>query len=332
VTARLPDAEPQNPGEPGRIVLLLALLATVSLWLQHHLGFELKKLGIVALVGVVWGAMGKLADWFGVKSAVGAFFDSYVRAPLRGVLRHAVRTGPLRFISATLAVLMAILSSVTVRSELADERGAVSIMPADADGKASVDSLRPGGLVRFLPVITTPFGREFRVDADGYLPASVTVYPLISRRVVLGRDLAAIPSVLFRPFEEGAIGMLDGGLFRVSRLRGATTEVLATDSGHAASFLLGRPRAVTEAMMGLWGLELDAVPVKPEPKAQLLMLWRRPRQLTTGHRLAPNDRLVAEILVRGRVKARAEVTLSGGPLIDVLMQDVTAEAGEVPPC
>jgi hypothetical protein len=307
------------------------MLATASLWMQHHLGFELKKLGILALVGVIWGAMGKLADWFGVKSTLGGFVDSYIRAPLRGLLHRGVRSGTLRIFGGALAVLMAILSSVTVRSEVPDDRGAVSIAPVDAGGKARVDSLRPGRPVRFLPVITSPFGREFRVDADGYLPASVTVYPLISRRVLLGRDLAAAPSVLFRPFEEGAVALLGRGVFRVTRVRGIATEVVASDSGHAASFMLGRSRAVTDAMMGLWGLELDAIPVSGKPKAQLLMLWRRPRQLATPIKLAPNDRLVAEVLVRGKVRARAEVTLSGSPLMDVLMQDVVSDTGKVPP-
>jgi hypothetical protein len=308
----------------------LAMLATASLWMQHHLGFELKKLGILALVGVIWGAMGKLADWFGVKSTLGGFVDSYIRAPLRGLLHRGVRSG-------TPA------SSGRPRRTHGDsllgdgaERGAGRPWRrVDRAGRrrreGPVDSLRPGRPVRFLPVITSPFGREFRVDADGYLPASVTVYPLISRRVLLGRDLAAAPSVLFRPFEEGAVALLGRGVFRVTRVRGIATEVVASDSGHAASFMLGRSRAVTDAMMGLWGLELDAIPVSGKPKAQLLMLWRRPRQLATPIKLAPNDRLVAEVLVRGKVRARAEVTLSGSPLMDVLMQDVVSDTGKVPP-
>jgi len=326
------DTEKQDAGESARILLFLVILATASLWLQHHLGFELKKLGMVALVGAIWGSMGKLADWFGVKSTAGAFFDSFVRAPLRGLLRRVAKPGALRVAGGALAVLMALLSSVTVRSELPDERGAVSIAPVDAAGAVRVDSLGPGGTVRFLPVITSPFGREFRIDAEGYLPVSIPVYPLISRRVVLGRDLAAVPSVLFRPFVEGMVGMLDGGRFQVMRLRGTSSEVVATDSGHATSFLLGRPGTVTEAMRGLWGLELDAAQIGLEPKADFLMRWRRPHQVATASKLAPNDRLVAEIVVRCRVKARAEVILSGGPLIDVLMLDVITDAGEVPPC
>jgi hypothetical protein len=227
---------------------------------------------------------------------------------------------------------MATLSSVTVRSDAPEDRGAVSIAAVDAEGAPRVDTLVPGRTVRFLPVITSPFGREFRVDAAGYAPASVLVYPLISRRVVLGRDLAATPSVLFRPFEEGAIGMLDGGVFRVSRRRGQSADLVATDSGLAASFLLGRSAAVTESMIGLWGLELDALAVQQAPRGQLLKLWRSPRRLAPTSQLAPNDRLVAEIVVNGKVKSRAEVTLSGGPLIDVLMQDVPPDTGEVPPC
>ncbi len=308
------------------------MVATASLWLQHHLGFQFKTLWVVMAGGGISALVSKLAGWMGVKPAVGGFVDLQVRTRLRAVLYHSARPGPLRIIGGTLAVLMVFLSSVTVQSDLPDDRGAVSIVPLQGGGKPRIKSLRPGRPVRFLPVVTSPFGRAFKIDADGYLPGSVTVYSLISRQVLLGRDITPAPSVLFRPFEEGAIALLGRGTFRVTLLRNGAEEVVATDSGHSASFVLGRPAAVTPAMLGLWSLELDAVPVKPEPKAQLLMLWRLPRLLTTDHKLAPNDHLVAEIVVRGKVRSRAEVTLSAGPLIDVLMRDISPDAKVVPPC
>ena len=61
---------PSSEGGPfGRIVAFLAIVAVAALWLQHHIGFEFEKLGVIAIATAIWGVMGKVADWVGEKSA-----------------------------------------------------------------------------------------------------------------------------------------------------------------------------------------------------------------------------------------------------------------------
>lgn len=307
----------------GRVLLLLALLATGALWLEHHLGFGIARLGGVAVVLGLWGSMEKLAGSLGQQSALRQFVERIIKSPLQRGFRYAAEPGPLRVVIVVLAVLMATVSSVTVVKEAAGETALVTIAPLDPPGRP-----RSGRLgteqpqVRFRPVLTSPFGRLFRIDAEGYAPAAIPVYPLVGRRVVLGRDLAPSPAVLFRPFVLGTSALHDGAVFRVRRVSARGDEVVASDTGHAAAFWLGRMDRVTESMLTAWGLELQAERAPESEQARFLAMWRKPRHLAMPGELGPSDRLVAEILEGDRIVSRIELTLRGERFVDVMLEDV----------
>ena len=330
---------PQPPapegGPFGRIVAFLAIVAIAALWLQHHLGFELEKLGVVAIATAVWGVMGKVADWVGEKSAMGRFIDAWFKTPLRAVLRYMTRTTPLCGTAVVVGALMATVSSVTVRSSAPGERAAVSLASLDSRARPRADTLtRDKPAVRFLPILTSPFGRIYEVDADGYVASQVTVYPLVSRQVVLGRDLAAAPSVLFRPFDEGVVALEDSADFEVSRLRDGRWERLAEyhAGGVASSFVIGPRKPISDAAMVVWALEAAANGAPEAARSKLLVTWRAPKSIEIQTELHPRDCLLAEIRLHGNLKERAVVPLSNDPLIDVLMQSVTTDSTKVPTC
>ena len=290
---------------------------------------------MIALVGIVWSAMGKLADWLDEKSAMGRLVDAVFKAPLRSAFRYLTRTAPLFLIGGIVAILMATISSVTVRSETPGDHPAVSLASVDPRGAPRSDTLsRDNAIVRFLPVLTSPFGRLYEVDAEGYIPAQVTVYPLIGRQIVLGQDLAPSPSVLFRPFGEGVVALEDGAAFTVSRLRDGRAEQLAvsTDSGAASSFLLGKRKPISDAMMVFWTLEATASGAPEAVRAKLLVTWRSPKQLQMRGELGPRDCLLAEIRLHGQLKERATVPLTGAPFVVVLMHEDIADTLKVPSC
>ncbi len=328
--------EPPVEGGPfGRIVAFLAIVAVAALWLQHHLGFELEKLGVIAIATAAWGVMGKVADWVGEKSAMGRFIDAWFKTPLRAVLRYMTRPAPLYGTAVVVGVLMATVSSVTVRSSVPGERAAVSLASLDSRRTPRADTLtRDKATVRFLPILTSPFGRVYEVDADGYVASQVTVYPLVSRQVVLGRDLAASPSVLFRPFDEGVVALEDSADFRVSRLRDGHWERLADyhAGGVASSFLIGARKPISDAAMVVWVLEAAANGAPEMARSKLLVTWRAPKSVPIQVELHPRDCLLAEIRLHGNLKERAVVPLSNDPLIDVLMQAVTTDSNRVPTC
>jgi hypothetical protein len=335
-----PAVSPAAPTAPdssqaGRVVAVLAVLSLGALWLQHHIGFEFKNLGVVALIGGAWGIVGELADLLGEESGIRKFAETVFRAPLRKVLLYLARPVPLYVATGLLALAMATLASVTVRSEMPGEQLAVSLATLDEAGAprtATMSADHP--IVRFRPVLTSPFGRLYQVDAEGYVPAQLTVFPFVGREVLLGRDLVTAPSVLFRPFAEGIVALQDGAVFSVTRVRGGKEEQLVadSDSGSAAAFLLGRPKPISDAMLVFWNLEATASQAPDAIKARLLLLWRTPKQLTMRGELSPRDCLVAEIRLHNRLKARAVVALAGAPFVDVLMQDVDSLPAKVPTC
>ena len=330
-------ADPPAPqsGPFGRIVAFLAIVAVAVLWLQHHLGFEFEKLGVIAVATAVWGVMGKVADWVGEKSAMGRFIDTWFKTPLRATLRYMTRSGPLYTTAGIVGVLMATVSSVTVRSATPGERAAVSLGSVDSRARPRADTLtRDKAAVRFLPILTSPFGRLYEVDADGYVPTQVTVYPLVSRQIVLGKDLAASPSVLFRPFDEGVVALEDSADFQVSRLRDGRWERLAVyhAGGVASSFLIGGRKPISDAAMVVWALEAAANGAPEMARSKLLVTWRGAKTIPIKGELHPRDCLLAEIRLHGNLKERVVVPLSNDPLIDVLMQAVTADSNKVPTC
>jgi hypothetical protein len=319
----------------GRVFAVLAVLSLGALWLQHHIGFEFKDLGVVALAGAVWGGIGELADLLGEESGVRKFTETVFRAPLRQLLFFLARPVPLYIGTGLLALAMVTISSVTVRSEVPGEQSAVSLSSLDETGVPRKSTMNPDQpVVRFRPVLTSPFGRLYRVDAEGYVPAQLTVFPFVGREVLLGRDLVTSPSVLFRPFAEGIVALRDGGVFSVKRVVGGKEEQLVTDSdsGSAAAFLIGRPKPVSDAMLVFWNLEATASRAPDAIKAQLLLLWRTPKQLAMRGELSPRDCLVGEIRLHNRLRARGVVSLAGSSFVDVLMQDVDSQPAKVPSC
>jgi hypothetical protein len=326
--------EPQI-APPGRLVAFLAIVAIGSLWLQHHIGFEFGKLGFIALLATVWGGVGKLADWIGEKSAIGRLMDKVFKTPLRAVVRYMTRTTPLYTSGVIVGVLMATISSVAVRSDAPGERSAVSLASLDSRGAPRSDTLtRDRAVVRFIPVLTSPFGRLYEVDADGYVPTQIAVYPLLGRQVLLGRDLAASPSVLFRPFAEGISALHDGATFQVSRLHDGRWERLAVSdsSGVASSFLIGRRKPISDAAIVVWAMEATANGATESGRAQLLVTWRNIRQLAIDRELHPRDCLLAEIRLNDHLKERALVPLSNEGLVDVLMHPITGDTTKAPSC
>jgi hypothetical protein len=331
-----PGAErTSDTGQARRVVALLAVIAIGALWLQHHIGFKLEELGVVALAGAVWSGIGELAELFDEESGIGKAVDAVFKTPIRGLLLFLARPRPFATLTGLLVLAMATLSSVTVRSDAPGEESSVSLATLDARGTprtSKVTSDEP--VARFRPVLTSPFGRLYRVGAEGYLPAQVNIFPLVGRQILLGRDLVQSPSVLFRAFAEGISALGDSAVFSVKRIRAGKEESIAVNTGSdsAWAFLLGRPKPISDEMMLLWNLEVTASRAPDFIKAQMLIRWQSPKQLTTRSELAPRDCLVAEIRLHDQLRARGIAMLSDAPLVDVLMQDVTSGTGKMPSC
>lgn len=306
-------------GATLRVLWLLILVTVVLMWLQQQLGFGIEKLGFMPVVLAFWAVLSKVAAKLEQKNIIEAVSGAITKFT-RFVVQNALPSGPLAALSTLAFLLIATSSSVTVIGEGA--ASTVSLQPLA--GARDTASMKVGSgtsdLARFRWVWTSPFGQLYRIEASGYSPATVTVYPF-GRQVFLGRDLGPAPSVLFRPFV-GAVGALrDGAIIRVTRVAANDSQVIATDTGVAA-FRLGVAQPISDRVRDLWQLDLDAAKTPPAEQARLLMLWNKARQLRSDVALSQRDRLVVEVLLRNVVVAREDVTLAGDRLTDVLIQDV----------
>lgn len=331
-----PAPAPVPVGKPGRVIAFLSIVAIAALWLQHHLGFEFAKLGVVATALTIWGLVGKLAGWIDEQQSQKGILELIAKRPLRAVVRFMTRSTPLYATGIIVGVVMMTVSSVTVRSDTPGERAAITLGALEAGATPNVDTLtRDQSIVRFFPVLTSPFGRLYHVDADGYIATSVNVYPPIARQLVLGRDLSATPSVLFRPFDEGVVALADSAEFQVKRLTSSGQwEPLgqSAPTGVPSSFIIGRRKPISDAAMVVWALEATANGAPEAARAQLLVTWRSPKSVSIQGQLRPRDCLLAEIRLHGALKERALVQLSNDPLIDVLMHAAGADTTKVPSC
>jgi hypothetical protein len=101
---------------------------------------------------------------------------------------------------------------------------------------------------------------------------------------------------------------------------------MVEDTGHAGSFMLGRPRAIPAAMIDDWKNELVAMTAPDALIADMVLKWKSPRRLSAQRALALGDNLRAELWMHDTLVGRGEVVLAGESLIDVRMEGVvTAE-------
>jgi len=305
-------ADAADQGALGaRFIALVLLAAGVQLWLNHHLGLGSQTPWIALGLGTLSGAVGLAARLLDEGERRG------LAENLRKVLRVLLHGGLLTWLWGLASVGALFLSSVLVIPE------------AGARGKAALRSVEgvlvgerdlEDGVARFV-VLTSPFGRPYRLSVPGFLDETVAVYPLAGLKLTPERDLRRSPSVLFRPSHEGVQALRSKGTFTVVVKRpGGDQPLILPQQGHVGSFLLGRPHAIPAASVGLWRLELEGSGASPALVAQMVLTWSRTRVVAPAAPLAPEMTLVAEVRTPvGVVVSRGQVTLGSEPLTDVAL-------------
>lgn len=311
------NARTEGDGPLGSLILrAIALLVILDLWAVHHFGFGVRNLIVPAGIAAAFGSAVKVAGFVWDEATVRARLQELVR-PIRPFLTRLVTRGFVTGLAAFVGVLLISVSSITVIDGTGDG-ATVGLSDGERAGEPRRHDVPSGGSTRF-PVLTTPFGRVVRLDATGYVGGTFTVYPPIGRRVELGRDLASLPSVLFRPGAEALSYLADGAEFRVLRADGS---VVASETGHAGSFLLGRPRGVTSELLGDWTRSLEAAGVPAPAVSGIVNAWKQPRRLDATGPLSAGEVLRAEVRADTTLVAVTEIALDGVGLIDALVERV----------
>jgi len=309
-----PADVPDQASLGARFIALVLLAAGVQLWVNHHLGLSSQTPWIALALGTLSGVLGVAARLLDDGEQKG------LAEAARKVLRFLLHPGLLTWLWGLALVGALFVASVMVIPE------------AGATGKAtlrSVDGAALGqrdlkeGVARFV-VLTSPFGRPYRLSVPGFLEETVAVYPFAGLKLTPERDLRRSPSVLFRPTRDGVEALRSRGSFTVVVKRPAGDEALISpQQGHVGSFLLGRKQAIPPANVGLWRLELEGGGASPALLAQMVLSWSRKLDLESSQPLAPEMTLVAEVRTPANVVvSRGQVTLGSEPLTDVALTDV----------
>jgi len=300
-----------------RALALIVLVVVLDMWGSHHLGIGFRNPGVLAgalaVIGYAVKLVGKLVPKSEREHSSQRLIDS-----IRSLFTTRVLVG----LGVAVALLMTSVSSVTVLGDAADAHVRVSVYPVDAPDQVRQDSLRSApGLIRFA-VLPSVFGRPFRVEASGYVPATFDVYPVTGRKIRLGQDMAVAPTVLLRPSIKALRSLAGGGSLRVYRVDGAGKRLLADTTGlRPAAYYIGRPQPASESMVGDWERQLSGQ-ADQAVIDQTVLAWKRPVALAVTS-VAPGASLVAEIVSRaGKTVARAEVVVGEGRLADVPFMDV----------
>jgi hypothetical protein len=306
---------------PRRLLFVATVAALGELWIRRHVGWGWDTPWIASAVlflTAVDAIVGKV-----VSKEVKESFDGSVRQRIGRALTG--RVAMLACIGVILAAL--VLSSVTIIPGTETVGDGEHVVKAKLVSLAGEEQPVMGdkSVARFRWLNTSPFGRPYRLSVEGYLDEPVVVYPLLGVTITPERDLKRSPSVLFRPPRAAVQSLASDGTFsvRLEKPAGPAEALVSAQHGQEGSFLVGRPQAISAALLAAWRLELGADNVVEPTLDQMLRKWSQFRLIQPERPLAPGMRLVAEVRSRRTdivdVVARAEVVLGTDAFYDVPM-------------
>jgi hypothetical protein len=285
-------------------LLLLGVMA--EMWAQAHLGIGLDNPG--------W-----LAPLAGAAAAVIPQVRKLLRSRERGALarstarlfRWILRPVPIAVAYLVFAICALTRSSLSVIGA-PGEVLAVSVAPAD--GGKPRPSKTKANPVEFHGLATSPFGRTYRVEVDGYIPAVVKLAPLTGRQLQLGRDFVVSPSILIRPSRMLLGHMADSARLVLYRVRGGQRDSIA-GSRDAAAMLVGREQPISFRPEWTWELAEE----NAARRDSTMLQWVRPTTVSKAGALNPGTRLTAVVLSRhgGAPLVEQTFTVRNERLMDV---------------
>jgi hypothetical protein len=256
--------------------LLLALWAAAScLWLERHFGIGVSDpLALVGLTGLPTLVFLVLDRVLGSEEIEG--LKSSLDKWTRGLLRQTLLSTPvlvLLYLSG--AMFAATYTSITVVPPREAKSLGVRAVPIGAGGAPVVAEVQAGGAPARLRLPASPFGRDVTLSITGYVPKTMTLYPLTGSTVDPEADLQPMPTVLFRPSIDSLASLAEGGAVNVYRMTSAGCQLLGSIKGREAGFavLVGPDRPIPAGSSVLWQLELEASAVDKTILASALRDW-----------------------------------------------------------
>lgn len=286
-----------NMAPPGRSLLIRALslavlLAAINGWSIRHLGHDLTKLASLNAVTVVFGYI--LAR---LREREKNLLEGEKRRGQREFLDWCLDPAALISIAILFGLFGSFVTSITVLADGIAGPRSVYVTPEGKERKEGDEERldTADDSVKFLRW-TTPFGRPFYAEVEGYLRHSFDLYPWKGETLRIGSDLRSAPALLVRvPTEYFAL--LDGGLVRTTYDGESYDTATEEDRG---SVILGRRTGVTKESIDDWRSELKSANRTDAEIARAVITWKSPIAVDGLPPLTPGAEIEFEFLSRAK--------------------------------
>ena len=295
-----------------RFFFLALLIFIINVWCMYHLGDYSWKLaaanGPILLIAVVK----FLSKVFTKKES------EKLSVIFRGWARFWLKLPVLIVLFFLFFVLSTLVSSVTIMSSGLSERVKVHLFSEGKTARVSVKTLEgPNDIERFIR-FTSPFGRSFYLDVEGYQRYSFDLFPWLGKRVRIKEDLNVTPSLLLRIPTGVGMHLPRGRVVVYADSEEIATGKTSTKNG---ALLVGRNVPIPSSFVERWKLELVAMGItSQEAAATSLLIWQNPAVTKPSAPIIPGSILVVKFLThQGKVKARARFAVGTEKIQDILM-------------
>jgi hypothetical protein len=294
-----------------RILILSLLILIVNTWSLHHIGKDVVNvfmangpLVLIAIFNFLWGILKKDKNTTEV-SKIYSWLTLFLKTPVLVLLFGII------------LLAGSIVSSVTVMDSGTQGNLTLSLVP---EGQSQTEKNRtqlsgPNEVRKFIK-FTSPFGRAFYLEVDGYLRHSFDLYPWFGKKIRITRDLSISPSILIRVPVSEQMGLSNG---RIEVWEGQSKIAEEkTDKNHAA-IIVGHNIAIPNAFFEKWNMEFTAYQVPKEAAALSLLRWQQPKVIRSEVPLSAGKKIVAKFFVNEVIRAKAAYEVKSKKIQDVLL-------------
>lgn len=296
-----------------RILFLSILIFIVNSWSLRHIGKDAINvfmangpLLLIAIFKFLWNFFQKddgKSDASNGESKLFSWLTVFLRTPVLVLLFGII------------LVAGSIVSSVTVMDSGTQDNLSLSLVP-EGKQKTKENPMQLSGPndVRKYIKLTSPFGRAFYLEVDGYLRHSFDLYPWVGEKIRIKGDLKISPSVLIRVPESEQMG-LSTGKIEVWMDQKKIAEK-KTDINHGA-IIVGHNMALPNAFFEKWNLEFTAKQIPDVTAALSLLRWQQPEAIRPMVPLEADRKILAKFYVNDMIRAKAEYVVTSDVIQDV---------------
>ena len=295
-----------------RFFFLALLVFMINIWCIYHLGDYPWKLAL-ANGPIIFIAVAKFLTKILTKKE-----NEKLAEVIKAWSRFWLKPPVLVVIFFFFFIVSLLISSVTVMSSGLSEKVDVCL---SSEGKAVNETGKtleePNDIERFIR-FTSPFGRSFYLEVDGYQRYSFELFPWIGKRIRVLEDLKVAPSLLLRIPTGLGLHLPRGKVAVYSEEKEIAEGKTSIKHG---SILVGRNIPIPSTFVEKWKLELVAMGITSQAAAaNSLLIWQNAAVIKPSVPIMPGRIYEARFLThQGKVKARARFAVGTEKIQDILM-------------